>query len=174
MSGKEVSVKKYVVRLEESERSYLEGIICKGRDAASKLTKARILLKADISDSGEGWSDGRIFEALGTSLSTIFRVRQRFVEEGLEASLARKQRISPPVPPIFDGEKEAKLLQLACSKPPEGHSRWTLRLLEQKVVELGIVEAASDNTIGRVLKKTFLNHTLENNGSSHRRHLQLL
>ena len=99
----------------------------------------------------------------------VTRVRQQFVEEGLEAALSRKQRANPAITPIFDGEKEARLMALACSTPPEGHAHWTLRLLEDKVVELGIVERASDNTIGRVLKKTRFSLTARSNGLSRRR-----
>jgi len=146
-------VKKYIVRLSNDEKTYLEKIIGTGRDAAGRLLKARILLKADIGAGGEGWLDGRITEALETSLSTVQRLRRRFVEDGLEAALSRKKRARPPITPIFDGEAEARLIQLACSEPPAGHARWSLRLLESKVVELGIVDAASDSTIGRVLKK---------------------
>ncbi len=146
-------VKKYVVRLSGEERSSLAAIIRTGRDAAGRLLKARILLKADLATGGDGWSDARIGEALETSVSTVQRVRQRLVEDGLEAAITRKKRESPPIEPIFDGEKEARLIQLACSEPPAGHARWSLRLLEKKVVELGIVEVASDTTIGRVLKK---------------------
>jgi Homeodomain-like domain len=107
-----------------------------------------------VSDAGEGWSDSRIVAALDTSPSMLYRVRKQLVEEGLEAVLSRKQRATPAVARIFDGEKEAKLIALACSKPPKGRARWTLRLLENKVVELGIVARASDSTIGRTLKKT--------------------
>jgi hypothetical protein len=91
------------------------------------------------------------------------------VDEGLEAALSRKQRATPAVPPIFDGEKEAKLIALACSKPLKGYARWTLRLLENKVVELGIVDCASDSTIGRTLKKTLSSRIAANAGSSRRR-----
>ena len=94
---------------------------------------------------------------------------QQLVEEGLEAVLSRKQRATPPVARIFDGEKEAKLIALACSKPPKGRARWTLRMLEKKVVELEIVDRASDSTIGRVLKKTFSSPIASSNGSSRRR-----
>jgi len=146
-------LKKYVVRLSKVERSSLSTIIGTGRDAAGRLLKARILLKADISPAGAGWSDERIAEALETSVSTVCRIRRRLVEDGLEAAISRKKRQKPPIEPIFDGEKEARLIQLACSQPPKGHARWSLRLLESKVVELGIVETASDTTIGRVLKK---------------------
>jgi hypothetical protein len=111
------------------------------------------LLKADVSELGEGWSDSKIIAALETSASMVYRVRKQLVEEGFEAVLSRKQPARPAIPPIFDGEKEAKLIALACSKPPKGRVRWTLRLLESKVVELNIVDRASDSTIGRVLKK---------------------
>jgi hypothetical protein len=114
------------------------------------------LLKADVSEAGEGWSDSWIIKALGASASMIYRVRKQLVEEGFEAVLSRKQRATPAVARIFDGEKEAKLIALACSKPPKGRARWTLRLLENKVVELGIVDRASDSTIGRALKKNTL------------------
>src|SRR6201984_3187306 len=107
-----------------------------------------------------------IIEALGTSPSMLYRVRKQLAEEGFEAVLSRKQRATPAVPKIFDGEKEARLIALACSEPPKWSVRRTLRLLEEKVVELKIVDKASDNTIGRVLKKTFSNPTSENNGLS--------
>ena len=94
----------------------------------------------------------------------VYRVRKQLVEEGFEAVLSRKKRLLPPVSPIFDGEKEARLIALSCSEPPEGHARWSLRLLERKVVELNIVEAASDSTIGRVLKKTFSSRIASSNG----------
>ena len=157
MAGKEISVKKYVVRLSGEERQQLEGLIRKGKGAARRLLKARILLKADVSEVGPRWSDNKIIAALDTSASMVYRVRKQLVEEGFEAVLSRKQRKTPSVQRIFDGEKEAKLIALACSKPPKGRARWTLRLLENKVVELGIVEHASDSTIHRTLKKTLSN-----------------
>ncbi len=143
---------KYVVRLNADERERLESMIRTGREAAYRLLKARILLKADVSVEGCGWDDARIAEALETSLSTVFRTRGQLVEESLDATLNRKEWPTPPQSRIFDGEKEAKLIALACSEPPEGHARWSLRLLEKRVVELGIVEQASDSTIGRVFK----------------------
>ena len=151
MAAKEISVKRYVVRLSADEREQLDALIRKGKSPAQRLMKARILLKADVSEAGEGWSDSRIVKSLETSVPMVYRVRKQLVEEGLEAVLSRKQRATPAVPPIFDGEKEAKLIALACSKPPKGRARWTLRLLETKVVELGIVERASDSTIQRTL-----------------------
>jgi len=122
-----------------------------------------------ISEDGEGWSDSRIIGALETSASMVYRVRKQLVEEGFEAVLSRKPRAAPPVSRIFDGEKEAKLIALACSEPPKGRARWTLRLLEDKVVELNIVDRASDSTIGRTLKKTFSSPIADSNGSSRRR-----
>jgi hypothetical protein len=169
MAAKEISVKKYVVRLSGEERERLETLIRKGKSPARRLLKARILLKADVSEAGDGWSDSKIIEALETSASMVYRVRKQLVEEGFEAVLSRKQRATPAVARIFDGEKEAKLIALACSKPPKGRARWSLRLLENKVVELGIVDRASDSTIGRTLKKTFSSPIADSNGSSRRR-----
>src|SRR5271157_1148287 len=110
MAGKEISVKKYVVRLSGEEREKLEALIRKGKSPAQRLLKARILLKADVSQAGEGWSDSRISKALETSPSMVYRVRKQLVEEGFEAALSRKQRATPAVARIFDGEKEAKLI----------------------------------------------------------------
>jgi len=166
MAGKEISVKKYVVRLSSEERERLEALLRKGKSAAQQQLKARILLKADVSEAGDGWSDSRIIEALATSASMVYRVRKQLVEEGFEAVLSRKQPATPAVARIFDGEREAKLIALACSQPPKGRARWTLRLLEQKVVELDIVDRASDSTIGRALKKTFSSRIAASNGSS--------
>ena len=169
MAAKEISVKTYVVRLSGEERERLKTLIRKGKSPARRLLKARILLKTDASEAGEAWSDSRIIEALDASASMVYRVRKQLVEEGLEAVLSRKQRATPAVSRIFDGEKEAKLIALACSKPPKGRARWSLRLLENKVVELGIVERASDSTIGRTLKKTLSNPIAASTGSSRRR-----
>ena len=164
MARKEILVKKYIVRLSTEERQQLETLIRKGKGPARRLLKARILLKADVSDAGPGWSDSRIIAALDTSPSMLYRVRKQLLEEGFEAVLSRKQRATPAVARIFDGEKEARLIALACSKPPKGRARWTLRLLENKVVELGIVDHASDSTIGRTLKKTVSNPIVGNVG----------
>jgi hypothetical protein len=173
MAAGEIGIKKFVVKLSEAERNHLQGLINKGKSPAKRLLKARILLKTDAGAHGEGWSDGRVVEALDTNMSMVTRVRQQFVEEGLEAVLSRKERAAPAITPIFDGEKEARLVALACSTPPEGRARWTLRLLEDKVVELGIVERASDNTIGRVLKKTRFSLTAKSSGSFRRRRTAL-
>ena len=110
------------------------------------------MLKADVSQASDGWSDSRIIKALETSPSMVYRVRKQLVEEGFEAVLSRKQRATPAVAPIFDGEKEAKLIALACSKPPQGRARWTLRLLERKGGGAQDRRARQRLTIGRVLK----------------------
>ncbi len=164
MAGKEIAVKKYEVRLTAEERGQLDELISKGKRSAQLLTKARILLKADVSDAGEGWSDSRIAAALDTSIANIERTRRQLVEEGFEAVLTRKYNPNSARPRIFDGAAEAKLIALTLSAAPEGFARWSLRLLEEKVVELHIVERASDNTIGRTLKKTFSNRTSSSNG----------
>jgi hypothetical protein len=150
-------VKKYVVRLSAEERQTLETLIGKGKRPAAQVLKARILLKADASEAGEGWSDGRIVKALDTSLSTVARTRQRLVEEGFDAVLTRHHSPNSARRRIFDGAAEARLIALTRSPAPKGRARWTLQLLEEKVVELKIVERASDNTIGRTLKKTASN-----------------
>ena len=160
----ETGVKKYVVRLSPDERRHLCELLKKGKSSAKLQLKARILLKADVGGGRKGWSDNQIIRALDTSVSMVYRVRQQLVEEGFEAVLSRKQRATPPVPRIFDGATEAKLTMLACSEAPEGHARWTLKLLAGRVVELDIVPAASPSTIARALKKTNLSRTSTNTG----------
>jgi len=148
MTRREISVKKYVVILNTNERERLHAMLKNGGGSAQQRMRARILLKADVSEAGEGWSDSRIVEALRVSAMTVYRTRQQLVEEGIESVLRRRQRATR----IFDAEKKAKLLALACSKPPPGRTKWTMQLLANKVVELRIVTRASDNTISRVLK----------------------
>ena len=131
MVGKEIAVKKYVVRLSAEERAQLDELIRKGK-RSQLLTKARILLKADVSERGEGWSDSRIAAALDTSIATIERTRRQLVEEGFEAVLRRKYNPNSARPRIFDGAAEAKLIALTLSPAPEGFARWSLRLLEEK------------------------------------------
>ena len=123
MAGKEIAVKKYVVRLDAEERDRLNELIRKGKRSAQLLTKARILLKADVSDAGEGWSDSRIAAALDTSIATVERTRRQLVEEGFEAVLARKYNSNSARPRIFDGAAEAKLIALTLSPAPEGFAR---------------------------------------------------
>jgi len=164
VAANEIAVKKYVVRLSAGEREQLEALIRKGKRPAQILTKARILLKADVSEPADGWSDSRIAEALDTSIATVERTRRQLVEEGFEAVLIRKYNPRCARPRIFDGAAEAKLIALACGPAPAGQARWSLRLLEEKVVELRIVDSVSDNTIGRTLKKTFSSRISSSNG----------
>jgi Homeodomain-like domain len=149
--------KRYVVDLTAQERQHLLAFISKGKASANALLKARILLKADAGPQGEGWTDTRIAGALETNTTMIERVRAKFTGQGLEAALTRKKRQTPPIEPIFDGEAQAQLIALACSEPPEGYARWTIRLLAEKVVERNIVPKTHFNTVGRALKKTLSN-----------------
>lgn len=169
MTAKQPAVKKYLVKLSAEERDRLNALIQKGKAPARQALKARILLKADASDAGEAWSDSQIAEALDTSVDTVARTRQQLVEGGLDTALLRKHSPNSARRRIFDGAAEAKLIALACSPPPKGRRRWTLTLLETAVVELNIVDHASDNTIGRTLKKTRSSLTFRSNGSSRRR-----
>ncbi len=151
--------KKYVVELSAGEREQLGEVISKGKSSAKAILKARILLKADQGADGEGWTDVRICDALETNIIMVARTRAKLVNEGLDAVLARKKRARPPIEPIFDGEAQAQLIALACSKPPPGYARWTIRLLADKVVEMNIVDHAHFNTVGRALKKTISSPT---------------
>lgn len=146
--------KKYRVTLTPEERAELEGMLTKGSAAALRLTHARVLLKADQAEGGPGWSDTRTVEALDVGRATVARVRERFVEEGLEAALTRR----PPERVYarkLDGRAEAHLVAMACSEPPEGRSAWTMQLLADQMVTRGHVDAAaSDETVRRTLFKT--------------------
>lgn len=154
-----MAAKKYIVELDASERARLSALISKGKAPAKTILKARILLKADCAEGGPGWLDAEIVEALDTNLTMVMRVREKLVTEGLDAVLTRKKRETPPTPAIFDGEAQAKLTALACSAPPEGHARWSIRLLAEHVVERRIVPKAHFNTVGRALKKTTSSRT---------------
>jgi transposase len=150
--------KKYPVVLAEAERIELERLIAAGTAPARKLTHARILLKADQSERGPAWVDERIAEAVEVSQPTVARVRKQYVEQGLAAALARR----PPRREYrhkLDGEQEAHVLALACSEPPAGHARWSLRLLADRLVELEIVDTISYQTVARTLKKTSSSRT---------------
>ena len=145
-------MKKYIVTLEPEEREFLKHLIRKGRAAARKLTHARILLKADSSEGQPGWTDERIAQALEVHPATVANVRRRFVEEGLDAAL--NPRPGGHRPRKLDGDAEAHLIALVCSHAPEGHGRWTLRLLADRMVELEYVDSVSHETIRQTLKKT--------------------
>lgn len=145
-------MKKYVVRLEADERERLQRLVRNGKAAAYKIRHAHMLLMADA--DGPGWADERIVERLGVSIGQIEHLRQRFVGHGIDACLERKKQERPSVEPKFDGEKEAKLIALACGRAPEGRERWSLRLLADRAVELRIVESTSHETVRQVLQKT--------------------
>ena len=148
--------KKYIVTLTPEERQQLQAFISKGRARARAITRARILLKADAGPFGPDLHDDQICAALETSMPTVCRTRQRFVEEGLEASLQDRPRRRSRSRRL-DGRQEAQLIALACSETPEGASRWTLRLLADKMIELAYVDEVSYETVRRVLKKHNLN-----------------
>jgi transposase len=145
--------KKYVVRLEDEERTRLETLVSRGKTAARTIQRAWILLKADVGPAGPGWSDLAIQENFGVGLVTIYRVRQTWVEEGLDAVLTRRPK-SRHRHRKLDGDQEAHLIALACSQPPPGRCRWTVRLLASKFVELGYAERVAPETVRQTLKKT--------------------
>ena len=147
-------MKRYKVTLDAQERQDLHDLIAAGQAAARKLTHARILLKADAAEGGPAWPDHQIADALEVSVATVERVRQRFVEEGLDAALDRKRRERPAREVKLDGRAEARLIALGCSAPPEGRAVWTMRLLADKLVELEVVDSISDETVRLALKKT--------------------
>lgn len=154
--------KKYIVRLTEEERKELEGIISKGKAAAYKIQHAHLLLKADA--EGPNWSDEKIAEAFSVHINTPRNIRQRFVEQGLEAALGRKKRTRPGRQRVLDGKGEARLIALTRSQPPEGREHWALRLLADKLVALEVVDSISHETIRRTLKKTNSSRTCESVG----------
>ena len=157
--------KQYSVMLEQDQRESLIGLITTGNQAsARKLTRARILLKADEGEFGPAYADKQIQEAVEVSASTIERTRKTFVREGLEAALTPKKPSKPSRPKKFDGEKEAHLIALACSDPPQGSACWTLRLLAEKMVELKHFSSISHECIRQVLKKTNSDRGSRNSG----------
>lgn len=154
--------KKYIITLTEEERVYLENIVKKGKGPAYKIKHAHILLNTD--SEGPNKSDNEIAGIFHCHINTSANVRQRFVEQGLESALERKKRETPPIMKKIDGEKEARLIAVACSQPPEGYSRWTLQMLADKVVELEITDSVSPSTVHRTLKKTNSNPIFGSSG----------
>jgi len=146
--------KKYIVRLEQEEREALNKLVRGGKAAARKITRARVLLKADAGTGGPGWTDQRIAETLEVGVRTVENVRRRCVEEGLEAAVADKPRPDRPWQRKLDGAGEAKLIALSCSDPPSGRTRWTLELLGDALVALKVTDSISYETVRRTLKKT--------------------
>jgi hypothetical protein len=158
--------KKHIIRLSDEERAQLTELTRKGKAAAYKIRHAQILLKADV--EGPAWTDAKIAESFSVSVNTVLNVRQRLVEQGLEAALNRKPQAQPSRRPVLDGEREARLIALRCSAPPAGHARWTLRLLADQAVALEIVETISHETVRQALKKRVETASAEDVGHSPR------
>ena len=146
--------KYYVIELLAEERDELESLVRRGKCSARKLTRTRALLLSDQGEGGPGWIDTQIAEALGISTRCIEMLRKRAVADGPLAAIERKPQVRPSVEPKFDGTKEAKLIALACSEPPAGRKRWSLRLLADKLVELNVFESVSHERVRQVMKKT--------------------
>ena len=159
---------RYKVTLTKEERKDLEAISTKGKRAARTVLYARALLLLDAGELGPGWLVAKVAEALGTTPRSLEKLKKRFVEQGLPEAIERKQREVPPREIKFDGVFEAKLIALACSDPPEGRNRWTVRLLAEKLVELRIVPSVSPMTVCNTLKKMNLNLTSADIGKSRR------
>jgi len=149
-------MKKYIVRLSPEERATLKKLLTSGRGSGRLFTRVRILLKADQSDEGQAWSDAKISEAFDVTVQTIEKVRKQLVEDGFEAVLSRRPYTQKVSRKKIDGDVEAHLIALCCSEPPKGRVRWTLRLLADKVVELGYVDSISYEAVRQTLKKTNL------------------
>jgi transposase len=149
--------KKYIVRLAAEEREELENLVKKGKTQAYRIKHANILLAVDA--DGPNWPDHQAAKAYKCHQNTVVNVRQRFVEQGFEAALERKKQQSPSRERIIDGESEARLIAIACSKPPEGFAKWTMQMLADELVALKVVESVSGQTVWRTLKKTNLNLT---------------
>lgn len=147
-------MKKYRVTLTAEEREQLEQMLSRGKADVRKLKHGQILLKADQAEGGPAWSDEQIADALEVGVATVQRVRQRFVAEGFEAAI-RPYRVGTRIyDRKLDGDQEAHLIALACSSPPNGQGRWTLRLLAQRMVELQYIDSVSHETVRQTLKKT--------------------
>lgn len=148
--------KKYIIRLSEEERQRLTDLVRKGKAAAYRRTHAQILLFADEGPLGPGLQDKEVAERAGVNHRTVSRLRQRCVERGLEGALEREPRKRERTR-VLEGDGEAQLIALMCGEAPEGQSRWTLHLLRERLVALGVVESISHETVRQVLKKTLLN-----------------
>lgn len=147
-------MKKYMVRLTTEERSRLQRFIKSGKSSARMFTRAHVLLKADVGESGPAWSDDKISEAFEITVQSIERIRKQLVEEGLDAVLTRRKYVQKVSRKKLDGEVEAHLIALTCSDPPDGHEKWSLRLLADRLVELGHIDSISHEAVRRTLKKT--------------------
>lgn len=147
-------IPRYKITLTSEEREELTELSSNGKRAARTVILARALLLLDAGDYGPAWTVCKVSEALGPTTRTLEKLKKRFVEEGFEAALERKKRQKPPREIKFGGDFEARLIALACSEPPAGRSRWTIRLLAEKVVELKIAPSVSAMTVCKTLKKT--------------------
>jgi transposase len=165
---------RYRVTLTDDERKDLESITRNGKTNAKRFIHARALLLCDASEEGPAWNVADIASALGITSRTIEHLKKRFVEDGIESALKRKPREKPPREVTFDGAFEARLTALACSEAPAGRSRWTIRLLAEKAVELKFTESVSHMTVQRALKKMNLNLTKANTGKSLQKGTQIL
>lgn len=146
-------MKKYIVRLEADERSRLERIVRVGKGGALTIRHANLLLAVDESGAGPRLTDAEAARAFGVAARSVESLRKRLVEEGLEAALVRKKQVRPSIQKMFDGEKEAQLIAVACGVKPAGRARWTLQLLADRMVELKVVESCSPQTVLRTLQK---------------------
>lgn len=144
--------KKYIVRLSRKERQQLNETVKSLKGSSQKARRARIMLKADT--KGPSWTDAKISEAFGCRIQTVENLRKRLVTEGFETALNGKRRDKPPVAKKLDGKQEAKLIAMRLGKPPKGFANWSLRLLAERVVELGLTESISHETVRKTLKKT--------------------
>ncbi len=144
--------KKYIVRLSDTERKVLQGIVKKFKGSSQKVRRAQVLLKADV--DGPAWTDAKISEAFGCRIKTVENIRQKIVIEGFDIALNGKKPVNPPRKKVLDGKQEAKVIALRLGKPPKGFANWTLRLLAEQVIELEIVDSVSHETLRTTLKKT--------------------
>ena len=164
-------MKKHIICLSQEQRQSVEHLLRSGRVAARSLLHANVLLKIDGSDGGPNWSNQQVKEAFGAVDSTIWRIRTRFLAEGLPAALERRPQPERPDRRKLQGKQEAHLIALACQHSPEGRKRWTLRLLSDTLVALEIVESISHETVRKTLKKTNSNPGKSSNGASHPRRM---
>jgi transposase len=149
--------KKYIVRLTVQERKELQNLVKKGKTQAYRIKHAHILLAVDA--NGPNWPDHQVANAYNCHQNTVVNVRQRFVEQGFHAALERKKQQAPSRKRVLDGESEARLISIACSKPPDGCAKWTMQMLADELIALKVVDCISGQTVWRTLKKTNLNLT---------------
>lgn len=148
----DIVVKKFIVCLSEEERSILEGVVKKLKGSSQKVLRAQVMLKADV--NGAGWIDKKIAEAFDCTIKTVENIRERLVVEGFEIALNEKKPVKSPRAKILSGEQEAQLIAMRLGSPPAGYGSWTLRLLQNQMIELAITDSISYETVRKTLKKT--------------------